>query len=161
MKKEVFIPLSFALGQQFQFDWGEADVKINGQVTRIYLFCMELSASRKMFVWAYRNEQQESFLDGFVRGFDYFGGVHAIGLFDNLKSAVKKILTGRTREEQESFIALQAHYVFEAEFSNPNRGNEKGIVGATCQLCAAECLGSRSGSGELGGGRHADSDPLV
>ena len=25
-------------------------------------------------------------------------------------------------------IKFQAHYVFEAEFSNPNRGNEKGIV---------------------------------
>jgi hypothetical protein len=24
--KEVFVPLTFALGQQFQFDWGEADV---------------------------------------------------------------------------------------------------------------------------------------
>ncbi len=128
VKKEVFIPLSFARGQQFQFDWGEADVRINGEVTRVYLFCMELSASRKKFVWAYSNEQQESFLDGFVRGFDYFGGVPAIGLFDNLKSAVKKILTGRNREEQESFIALKAHYVFEAEFSNPRRGNEKGIV---------------------------------
>ena len=67
-------------------------------------------------------------MDRLVRGFAYFGGVPAIGLFDNLKSAVKKILTGRTREEQDSFIALQAHYVFEAEFSNPNRGNEKGIV---------------------------------
>ena len=125
-KKEVFIPLSFAVGQQFQFDWGEADVRINGEVTRVILFCMVLSASRKMFVWAYSNEQQESFLDGFVRGFDYFGGVPAIGLFDNLKTAVKKILIGRNREEQESFIALQAHYVFEAEFGNPHRSNEKG-----------------------------------
>lgn len=128
VQKEVFIPLTFALGQQFQFDWGEADVKIHGETTRVFLFCMELSASRKRFVWAYRNEQQESFLDGFVRAFEYFGGVPAIGLFDNLKSAVKKILTGRNRQEQETFIALQAHYVFEAEFANARRGNEKGIV---------------------------------
>lgn len=126
--KEVFIPLSFSLGQQFQFDWGEADVQMQGETTRVYLFCMGLSASRKKFVWAYHNEQQESFLDGFVRAFEYFGGVPAIGLFDNLKSAVKKILTGRNRQEQETFIALQAHYVFEAEFCNARRGNEKGIV---------------------------------
>lgn len=126
--KEVFIPLSFALGQQFQFDWGEADILVYGVLTRVYLFCMELSASRKKFVWAYANEQQESFLDGFVRGFAYFGGVPAIGLFDNLKSAVKKMLVGRNREEQETFVALQAHYLFEAEFCNARRGNEKGIV---------------------------------
>lgn len=126
--KEVFIPLSFALGQQFQFDWGEADIRICGVRTRVYLFCMELSASRKKFVWAYAHERQESFLDGFVRGFAYFGGVPAIGLFDNLRSAVKKMLVGRNRVEQETFVALQAHYLFEAEFCNARRGNEKGII---------------------------------
>ena len=33
-------------------------MRINGEVTRVYLFCMEGSASRKKFVWAYHNEQQ-------------------------------------------------------------------------------------------------------
>lgn len=126
--KEVYIPLQFELGQQFQFDWGEADVCIQGVVTRVHIFCMELSASRKKFVRAYINQQQESFLDGFVRGFEYFGGVPAVGLFDNLKSAVKKVLEGRSREEQETFVALKAHYLFEAEFCNRARGNEKGMV---------------------------------
>lgn len=126
--QEVFIPLQFQMGQQFQFDWGEADVMLGGKQTRVFLFCMQLSASRKRFVRAYPHEKQEAFLDGFVRGFRYFGGVPAIGLFDNLKSAVIKVLQGRDRLEQETFLALQAHYVFKAEFCNVESGNEKGQV---------------------------------
>lgn len=126
--QEVFIPLEFQFGQQFQFDWGEADVILGGQSTRVYLFCMELSASRKRFVRAYLHERQEAFLDGFIRGFAYLGGVPALGLLDNLKSAVIKVLQGRDRLEQETFQALQAHYVFKAEFCNVRSGNEKGIV---------------------------------
>lgn len=128
LTQEVFIPLVFQLGQQFQFDWGEADVYLNGKLTRIYLFCLQLSASRKRFVRAYLHERQEAFLDGFVRGFTYLGGTPALGLLDNLKSAVIKVLQGRDRLEQETFQALQAHYVFKAEFCNVRSGNEKGQI---------------------------------
>lgn len=95
---------------------------------RVYLFCIQLSASRKRFVRAYLHERQEAFLDGFVQAFNYLGGVPAEGLLDNLKSAVVKILAGRDRVEQETFQSLQAHYLFKAEFCNVRSGNEKGQV---------------------------------
>lgn len=126
--KEAFIPLEFQLGQQFQFDWGEADITLQGKTVRVFLFCMSLSASKKKFVRAYFHERQEAFLDGFGRGFEYYGGVPAEGLLDNLKSAVVKVLSGRDRLEQETFQALQAHYLFKAEFCNVRSGNEKGVV---------------------------------
>jgi hypothetical protein len=103
-------------------------VVLQGENRRIYLFCIQLSASRKKFVRAYLHEKQEAFLDGFVQAFTYFGGVPARGLFDNLKSAVIKVLEGRERLEQETFQALQAHYLFKAEFCNIRKGNEKGQV---------------------------------
>ncbi|WP_243300523.1 IS21 family transposase [Bacillus litorisediminis] len=129
--QEVFIPLDFQLGHQFQFDWGEADIFHQGRKQRIYLFCIQLSASRMRFVRAYLHEKQEAFLDGFVRAFEFFGGVPIEGIFDNLKTAVVKTLQGRDRLEQESFLALQAHYLFKAEFCNPASGNEKGRVEGT------------------------------
>lgn len=129
--QEVFIPLEFRLGHQFQFDWGEADIILQGRTQRIYLFCIQLSASRLRFVRAYIHEKQEAFLDGFVHAFEFFGGVPTEGLFDNLKTAVQKILQGRDRLEQESFLALQAHYLFKAEFCNVRSGNEKGRVEGT------------------------------
>ena len=116
--QEVSIPLDFQLGHPFQFDWGEADIILQGRKQRIYLFCIQLSASRVRFVRAYLHEKQEAFLDGFVHAFEFFGGVPTEGLFDNLKTAVIKILQGRDRLEQESFLALQTHYLFKAKFCN-------------------------------------------
>lgn len=129
--QEVFIPLDFQLGHQFQFDWGEADIILQGRTHRIYLFCVQLSASRMRFVRAYLHEKQEAFLDGFVHAFEFLGGVPTEGLLDNLKTAVQKMMEGRDRVEQEAFIGLQAHYVFKAEFCNPASGNEKGRVEGT------------------------------
>ena len=126
--KEVFIPLEFQLGHQFQVDWGKADVLVQGKLRRVHLFCIELSASRKKFVYAYEHERQEAFLDGFVRAFESFGGVPIEGLLDNLSSAVAKVLEGRDRLEQEAFQSLQSHYLFQAEYCNVRSGNEKGIV---------------------------------
>ncbi|MFB6468747.1 IS21 family transposase [Cytobacillus sp. Hz8] len=129
--QEVFIPLEFQLGHRFQFDWGETDIYLQGRKHRIYLFCMQLSASCLRFVRAYLHEKQEAFLDGFVHEFEFFGGVPTEELFDNLKTAVVKILQGRDRLEQESFLALQAHYLFKAEFCNIRSGNEKGRIEGT------------------------------
>ncbi|WP_245842336.1 IS21 family transposase [Parageobacillus galactosidasius] len=129
--QEVFIPLDFQLGHQFQFDWGEADIILQGRTQRIYLFCMQLSASRMRFVRAYLHEKQVAFLDGFVHAFEFFGGVPIEGGFDNLKTAVVKILQGRDRLEQDAFLALQTHYLFKAEFCNVRSGNEKGRVEVT------------------------------
>lgn len=41
---------------------------------------------------------------------------------------MKKVLQGSNREEQEQFIALRTHYLYEASFCRPGRGNEKGGV---------------------------------
>ena len=49
-------------------------------------------------------------------------------VFDNLKTAVKRILRGQARIEQERFTAFRAHYTFGVRFCNPARGQEKGGV---------------------------------
>src|SRR6266511_1744868 len=55
-------------------------------------------------------------------------GVFRCLRYDNLKSAVKKILRGHQREETERLIAFRSHWGFQTEFFNPARGNEKGGV---------------------------------
>ena len=60
--------------------------------------------------------------------FHYFGGVFRQVRYDNLKSAVKKILRGYQREETARFMAFRSHWGFGSEFGNPERGNEKGGV---------------------------------
>ena len=61
-------------------------------------------------------------------GFEYFGGVSTQVRLDNLKSDVKRIFKGKSRDEQADFIAFRSHYLFESSFCSPGRGNEKGGV---------------------------------
>jgi len=82
--------------------------------------------SGKPFVRAYQCEKQQAFFDGHLHAFAFFGGVFPTLVYDNLKSAVQKILSGRGRVEQESFQRFRAYYTFEARFCNAGCGNEKG-----------------------------------
>jgi hypothetical protein len=48
--------------------------------------------------------------------------------YDNLSSAVKKILRGQQRELTARFIAFRSHWQYQAEFCTPGEGHEKGGV---------------------------------
>lgn len=125
---EVHIPLAFNLGQAAQCDWGEAQAIIAGEPRRVYLFCMRLCASRVSFVTAFLHQKQEAFFKGHRLAFEFFGGVPQRVIYDNLRTAVQKILKGTNRREQEAFVALRSHYLFQADFCNAAQAHEKGQV---------------------------------
>lgn len=127
-RPEIFLPLEFDPGQDAQADWGEAEVLLAGVQTTVQLFVMRLNYSRQLFVRAYPTQEQESFFDGHVHAFEFFGGVpHRIS-YDNLRTAVRRVLLGRKREEQRSFITFRSHYLYAARFCTPAEGHEKGGV---------------------------------
>ncbi|NJN84767.1 MAG: hypothetical protein HC802_22415 [Caldilineaceae bacterium] len=65
---------------------------------------------------------------GHVHAFDFFEGVPQRISYDNLKTAVKEILEGRHRVEQEAFFHFRGTYLFDSHFCTPGAGNEKGQV---------------------------------
>lgn len=103
-------------------------MKIGGVEKRVYLFCLRMRASQVPFAKAFPTQKLEAFLAGHVAALEWLGGVPEHCVFDNPKTAVTKILTGPWREENEIFSSLKAHYLFDAEFCNPAKGNEKGSV---------------------------------
>ena len=127
-RPQVFIPLEFDPGTDGQVDWGEAIVFIAGERVTVQLFIMRLCYSRRMFVMAFPTQKQEAFFEGHVRTFHYFQGVPPRISYDNLKAAVRRVLEGRNRQEQESFIVFRSHYLFESHFCTPGQGHEKGRV---------------------------------
>ncbi len=127
-KVKVFLPLEFEPGQDGQVDWGEAEVVLAGEQVKVQIFVMRLSYSRKIFVMAFPNQKQECFFAGHVAAFQHFGGIPGRLSYDNLKTAVKKILKGRKRQEQESFIVFRSHYLFDSHFCSRGAGHEKGRV---------------------------------
>jgi transposase len=125
---ETFVPQSYRWGQEAQVDWYEAWAELGGERQKLYVFCLRSMASGGAFHQAYPHATQQAFLEAHELAFDYFGGVFERLRYDNLTSAVKKILRGQRREESERFIGFRSHWGFESEFCNPGRGNEKGGV---------------------------------
>jgi transposase len=126
--REVFIPQSYAPGQEAQVDWFEAAVKLGGERMVLQFFTMRSMFSGDAFHRAYTNATQQAFLEGHEHAFAYFGGVFRTLRYDNLTLAVKKILRGYRREETSRVIAFRSQWGFAAEYCNPASGNEKGGV---------------------------------
>jgi len=127
-RPQVYLPLVFEPGQDAQIDWGEGWVAWRGALTKVQLFVLRLNYSRKLFVMAFPTQRQEAFFEAHVQAFRFLGGVPRRLTYDNLTTAVKRILQGREREEQRGFVALRSHYLFESRFCSPGKGNEKGRV---------------------------------
>jgi transposase len=106
-KPAVFLPLAFDPGQDAQVDWGEAEVILAGVQVTVQLFVMRLCYSRRTFVMAFPSQKQEAFFQGHVEAFQHFGGVPRRLTYDNLTTAVQKILQGKERQEQERFLTLR------------------------------------------------------
>jgi transposase len=77
---------------------------------------------------AYLRATQQAFLEAHELAFHYFGGVFRRLRYDNLSSAVKKILRGYQRELTARFIAIRSHWQYQADFCTPGEGHEKGGV---------------------------------
>ena len=135
-RPRAVVPLDPEQAREAEVDWGTAWVRMGGEDRQVKLFCMRSRYSGKAFVQAYPWERQEMFLDGHIRGFDWYGGVFPTVVFDNLKTAVKRILRGKERVEQKRFTAFRAHYTFEARFCNPARGRRKAVSRAWSALHA-------------------------
>lgn len=84
-----FVPLAYDPGESMQIDWGETTVFLKGVKTKINIWCMRKCYSADIFVMAFMRQNEESFLEGILNGFEYFGGVPRKLIFDNAKVAVK------------------------------------------------------------------------
>ena len=125
---EVFCPIDHPAGSEVQIDWGAATVVLNGTQTKVMIFCARSAFSKATFVKAYLRDDMVSFLDGHVWLLGQLGGVPKTLAYDNLKTAVTYVHTGRRRTLTSRFLAIRSHYLFESRFCNVASGNEKGHV---------------------------------
>jgi transposase len=133
--QEVYVPQDYGWGEEAQVDWYEAYAVLGedgcgggGERIKTQVFSMRSMKSGASFHRAYRHATQQAFFDAHHYAFAFFGGVFRILRYDNLGSAVKKIVRGYTREEHTRFIAFRSHWKFTAEFCNPAEPQEKGGV---------------------------------
>jgi hypothetical protein len=125
---KAYVPLSFELGEAFQFDWSEEGLLIGGVYHHMQVSHLKLCASRAFWVVAYPSQGHEMLFDSHTRSFAALGGVARRGIYDNMKTAVDKVKKGKGRIVNARFNALCSHYLFEPDFCNVASGWEKGVV---------------------------------
>jgi transposase len=127
-RAESYISQHYEAGREGQADWYEAYADLGGERVKLQVFCLRSMYSGAAFHRAYWRASQQAFLDGHTHAFQMFGGAFRVVRYDNLRSAVKQIMRGKRREQTTRFLAFRSHYLFDAEFCTPARGNEKGGV---------------------------------
>ena len=126
--RKAFVPLAFAHGEAFQFDWSCEYAWIGGLRRRIEVAHCKLASSRAFWLVAYYTQSHEMLFDAHTRSFEAFGGIPRRGIYDNMKTAVDKVHKGKKRSVNARFEAMCGHYLFEPDFCNVASGWEKGIV---------------------------------
>jgi transposase len=122
------VPQTYRPADGATFDFGEAEVVMNGTERKVYLAYMRLDYSSKFFVCALPGERSEGLYASHIDAFQYLEGVPERIRYDNMKQTVAKILKGRNRHEQSLWVAFRSHFLFEADYCTPGKGQEKGGV---------------------------------
>jgi transposase len=125
---QAFVPMSFAPGEAYQFDWSHETITLQGLPLTIKAAHMKLSHSRMPFVRAYFRETQELVFDAHDKAFQFYGGVCRRGIYDNMKTAVEAIFVGKARQYNRRFMQMCGHYLVDPVACTPASGWEKGQV---------------------------------
>ena len=124
----AFVPLTFAPGEAYQFDWSHEIVVMDGVTTIVKVAHVRLCHSRMMVVRAYPRETQEMVFDAHERAFAFFKGACGRGVYDNMKTAVETIFLGKDRQYNRRFLQMCSHHLVEPVACTPASGWEKGQV---------------------------------
>jgi transposase len=113
-------------GEFSQHDFGEVVVRyLDGSREKLRFFVSRLKYSRWAHVELVPDEKVESLVRALLRGFESFGGVPLLAVFDNPKTVVLRHLGERT-EWNPTFGQVALDYGFGVELCSPRRGNQKG-----------------------------------
>ena len=128
LNTNAFVPLTFGLGEAFQFDWSEEPLVVGGIYRRLQVSHLKLCASRAFWLVAYPSQGHEMLFDAHTRSFTALGGIPRRGIYDNMKTAVETILVGKNRLYNRRFLQMCSHYLVEPVACTPASGWEKGQV---------------------------------
>ena len=116
-------------GEQAQIDFGEKEVVIGGELTKVHLFVLILGYSRRIYVEAFQDQRLASWLHGTENAFNRFGGVTGTVLTDNAKALVASHdIQSREVVYSPAFLAFSRHWGFTPRSCSPYRARTKGKV---------------------------------
>jgi len=119
----AYVPLTFAPGEAYQFDWSHEIVVMDGVTTIVKVAQIRLCHSRMMLAHAYPRETQEMVFDAHERAFAFFRGACTRGIYDNMKMAVETIFIGKDRQYNRRFLQMCSHHLVEPVACTPASGS--------------------------------------
>ena len=126
--KESFLPLAHPPAQA-QVDFGDFQYYDGLGIGREgHALNVSFPYSNSGWMQVFPAENQECLLTGLQRIFRHIGGAPVRCRMDNMTTAVVQILEGKERVITDGFYRFMMHYRFQADFCNPDKGNEKGNV---------------------------------
>ena len=142
----VTVRLEVEPGSQVQVDFGGAGRMVDpetGKLRRAWAFIMTLSYSRHRFVRFVFRQDSPTWIDCHIRAFEFFQGVPATIVLDNLKSGVLKpdiydpVLN-------RAYAELERHYGFVADPAKVGLARHKGKVERNVPVVRQHLLAGRS-----------------
>jgi len=129
VRKPAFLMLEFAPGECAQVDWGNfGSLPVGSTRRRLSFFVMVLCHSRLMYVEFTLSEGMEQFLCCHRHAFEFFGGVPAKVMIDNLKVGVLEHPLGAPVRFNPRYLDFAAHHGFKPVACQVKKANEKGRV---------------------------------
>jgi len=129
--EKAFVPQTHEPGAEAEVDFGDVWLRLGGELTRCALFTLRLSYSGKAVHRVFASQGQEAFIEGHLEAFRVLGGTPVDKIrYDNLKSAVTRVLFGRNRTESDRWVTFRSHYGFDTFYCLPGieGAHEKGGV---------------------------------
>lgn len=116
-----------APGEQAQFDWSPYTVILGDVATKVVVFGLILSYSRRKFYWPSLDATQPSIYEALEAGLRYFGGAPLRLLVDNARSLVTDTDPAHFCWNRH-FLELCGHYRIEPVACQPARPQTKGKI---------------------------------
>jgi len=127
---EVTVRMEVEPGSQAQVDFGYAGMMVDpssGKLRRAWAFIMTLSYSRHRYVRFIFRQDIKSWIDCHIRAFEFFGGIPASVVLDNLRAGVIKAdIYDPTLNR--AYGELERHYGFVADPAKAGKAKHKGKV---------------------------------
>jgi transposase len=126
--KEAFIRIDYAPGDICEFDWGDANLYIDGQLKTFQIAIFTSAYGNYRYAQLFHQQRTECFIESHVLFFEHIDGVYHTVVYDNMKVAVRKFVGLHEKEPTVALTKLSMYYGFNFRFCNIRAGNEKGHV---------------------------------
>jgi transposase len=93
----------------------------------LQLFVMRSSYSGRLFARVSWRCDQPALFAGMLEALIAFGGVPRNAVFDNASAAVKRVLSGRSRDENLTFRAFAGSLAMPIAFAAPAKGSKREV----------------------------------